>query len=273
MVSNITNQSIDISSDEIFKVNVTSPLESNGAIPVNIQDQTSPAFDIFFMQVDNDTQTTLAQNYFIDDQLINLTNATGYTPGQLLNIFEGSNYYYGEIISVNGNEIELDTPLDFNYTTSALVAESSRDISVDGSLETQIYEIALPGSAEISIDITRIMFAMICVDPPEYNEFCDIPGGLTYGIVLRRKDGIYQNYWNVKSNGELANLMFDLNYYEQTWPQGVNGIAGRLTYGGQSKHGVTIRLDPGDSLQLLVQDDLTSLVEFRIIAEGHVVTD
>jgi hypothetical protein len=35
--------------------------------------------------------------------------------------------------------------------------------------------------------------------------------------------------------------------------------------------GVAIRLGPGEDLEVLIQDDISSLVKFHLIAEGHVV--
>lgn len=47
----------------------------------------------------------------------------------------------------------------------------------------------------------------------------------------------------------------------------------RRSFGGQDKNGVVIRVDGdlGESLELLIQDDLTGLETFRIVVQGHVV--
>lgn len=39
----------------------------------------------------------------------------------------------------------------------------------------------------------------------------------------------------------------------------------------QDKHGVAIRLEADESLEIIVQDSLTSLTAFSVVAEGHVV--
>jgi len=95
---------------------------------------------------------------------------------------------------------------------------------------------------------------------------------LTNGIVLRANNGDMTNIWNVKSNGEIALLAFDAQYADKA-PAGLNGFRFRNTYGGQSKHGVVIRLGFSEKLELLVQDDLTGLDGFTMMAQGHVVTD
>jgi hypothetical protein len=106
----------------------------------------------------------------------------------------------------------------------------------------------------------------------DLSKFGDIAGGITNGIVMRKVDGTYRNIFNVKTNGEMAGIMFDFDILSaQNVNQGQNGFNGRLTFAGQSKVGVTIRLAPGEDLQLLVRDDLTDLDLLEIVAEGHEV--
>ena len=49
----------------------------------------------------------------------------------------------------------------------------------------------------------------------------------------------------------------------------------RITWGGQSKQGVVIRLDgdTNDSFVAVVRDNLTGLNKFRVKVQGHVVED
>ena len=111
---------------------------------------------------------------------------------------------------------------------------------------------------------------MVTDGAPTFLLFGDL-AKLINGIVLRRNNGTVDNIFNIKTNGELNNLCYDVSFYRATNPSGVNGIGARMTFGGQSKHGVVIRLDPGESLQLLIRDDLSDLLTFRLVAQGHVV--
>ena len=79
--------------------------------------------------------------------------------------------------------------------------------------------------------------------------------------------------WNAKTNGELALICASDFYYTDKAPAGQNGARFRNTFSGQDKHGVTIRLAPGETLELVVQDDLTLLSVFNMMAQGHFVTD
>jgi hypothetical protein len=93
---------------------------------------------------------------------------------------------------------------------------------------------------------------------------------LVNGIALRKNIPTAGNIhlWNCKTNGELGELSFDKSYDDKA-PAGVYGFSSRLTYAGQSKHGVAIKLDPGEAVELLIQDDLTLLLTFTIMVEGH----
>ena len=89
---------------------------------------------------------------------------------------------------------------------------------------------------------------------------------------MRKVDGEQRNIFNAKTNGELANLMYDFDIEAATNPQqGQDGFTGRMTFGGQSKMGVVIRLGQGEDLQMLIQDNLSSLEILEIICEGHIV--
>jgi hypothetical protein len=61
-----------------------------------------------------------------------------------------------------------------------------------------------------------------------------------------------------------------MDYTDRT-AQGQFGTGARITFGGQSKHGVVIRLSELDALQFIVQDNLTGLTSLKIVAEGHEV--
>jgi hypothetical protein len=52
-----------------------------------------------------------------------------------------------------------------------------------------------------------------------------------------------------------------------------------MTFGGTAKHGVVIRLEPGDRLEMVIQDDLAtlggagSITSFKVMVQGHQTSD
>lgn len=252
---------------------VVSYYDDRGNVEVAIQDQFSPAIDAFFgMPVG---VTTLAVETAIDDLTISVADASSASVGDRVLLIEvdpdpaPGQFYLGTILGIAVNDITLDTPINFAYEIGTICAFRNSEIAVDGSITTQIFD--FPVSAGVtSLDITRFMFTMECDGAPDDSKFGNLPA-LTNGIVMR-KQGItdIQNFWNIKTNGDFAALSYDVTYSDKAGA-GNHGVRCRMSYGGQDKHGVTIRLAPTESLELLVQDDLSGLVRFIIAVQGHVV--
>jgi hypothetical protein len=257
-------------------------VETNGGLAVNVQDQTSPPIDFFFTQITGPPTTVavevgpLTPTAFIYDVVV--ADSTGCSVGDYFGMFNADDPLnnratFGTILAVDAgtDTITLDTPIDFEFQVGDTAACFSRDMNVDGSTTPQIFSVQVGPNATQSIDITRFMISMYTSSAANLGLFGNLPK-LTYGCVLRRVDGDTRNIWNVKDNGELANISFDYDQYSAVG-QGQDGVNFRNTYAGADKHGVAIRLSPGDALQFIIQDNLTGLQRFRVIAEGHYVTD
>lgn len=262
----------------VDSLGTTWELEQNGAMPVNIQDQTTRAFDNRLCMTVTGTPYTLASDAEPNDYDIELVDATGLNVGDTIGLFQNSSNpasYFGVILSIASNTLTMDTPIDnlFDTDLSPVLFEVACNANADGSVSPVIFKMA--NDANQAIDITRILIHItdeIAMDDSKFGGLT----ALTRGVVLRKKkaDGSYTNYWNraVKTNGELGLVAFDKEYDPKA-PAGVYGLRARYTMGGQSKHGVVIRLSINEELQLVVQDDLTGLLTFEIMAEGHFVTD
>lgn len=218
----------------------------------------------------------LASDTTPDTYIIQLVDATGLSSGDEIALFQNSNnpgFYFGTIQGIVVNTLTMHQPIDIVFaTTTANLFLLNCDLNVDGSIGgggREIFTIA--NNSTTPIDITRIIFTIETATAPEYSEFGDLPA-LTRGIVLRKKkaDGTFNNIFTAKTNKDLQRLMYDIAAFDTGgFFGGVEGLAGRLTFAGANKLGVAIRLEENEALELLVQDDLTGLVAFRINAEGH----
>jgi len=246
---------------------------AGGGLDVAVQDQHSQSFDIYFSQT-IDSPTTLAVEGAIDAYSITATTGHGILVGEQLVMYDSvsARLYIGVALAVATDVITLDTPLNFTYPiATTVIARSTKDLNVNGSGTRQTFSISPPINRKV--DITRIIFQMTTDGAAAFEDFGDINGGLGRGFLMRSVNGVTTNYFNVKTNGDFSNLMYDVTTFNPSNPSGVYGISGRMTWGGQSKHGVVIRLEEGDSLEVIVQDDLTDLLTFRMIACGHIVED
>jgi hypothetical protein len=253
-------------------VTIKSPLEPNGSIPVTLQDQTTPPFIIKASQVTNTTALAVAVSP--EDTDIEVVDSTGIIVGNYLGLFNTTTdaFYVGTVLAINANVLSLDTPVDMAFEIGDTVGTGITNMAVDGSATTQIFTLrgADPGLS-VTLDVTRIMILCTTNTQTNLTDFGDIEGGLLRGLVMRRTDGMINNIFNFKSNIEMKGFMFDWDALEASNPgQGVNGFSGRLTFAGQNKMGVVIRIGPGESIQLLVQDNLSSLLSLEVIFEGSV---
>jgi hypothetical protein len=245
-------------------------VDEHGNLMVNVQDQTTRVLDLYFGQLQD--LTTLSVQADIDDLTLTLTDTTGFVDGKTIGIFSIDDpdiFFLGvQIGAPVGNVITIDRPIDRTLTVNSPVVAVDINMAIDGSVTTQIFQIGPvgPGSEQI-LDITRILGIITDGVTMDDGKFGGIDA-LTNGVVLRLSNGVKQNIWNVKTNGDLALLAFDAQYTDKA-PAGENGFRFRNTYAGQDKHGVALRLDPGDTLEVLIQDDLTDLTSFNMIAQGH----
>lgn len=258
-------------------VNIKSPLELNGGIPVNLQDQTTRAIIANFNQVTNSTD--LAIDAAQKSYTITPTDTTGFVAGRYIILFHPSSKnfsFYKQIGDPAAGVVTLDTPLDFSYPAGTFVDTSTTALDVDGSSAVQTFGLrgtGAPPGVDITVDITRLIFACTAASAIDLAKFGDLTA-LARGLVLRRRNDRLENIFNVKTNGQIAGIMYDYDDFASTNPsKGVDGFTSRLTFGGQNKIGVVQRLEIGEDLEILVQDDLRGLTSLEIIAEGHIVTN
>jgi len=262
-------------------------LEQNGAMPVNIQDQTSEVIDLHLSQLL--TVFTLTAGTSIGDTSLTGDTDGVYTPlvGDIVCLKEDLAFYQAEILTVTPNgganyTLALDTPLDYAYTVAGGCSVRNINLAVDGSVTPVIFNLS-PANLTVGTQWDVVRVVMVFQGPglggaspaPTDSDF-GTQAAATKGIVFRKKDGVYKNYFNVKTNGDLRAHMYDVTY-TGTSRAGDYGTSCRRTFGGQSKNGVVIRLESkasnSDEFQAIVQDDLTAHTTIQFIAQGHIVTD
>lgn len=250
-------------------------LTENSTLPVTIHDQTTPPFIIPLSQYKDDTPITVATA--LDDYTLTLTDTTNFIDGTFVVLYDtaGSRYWFGyQVGAPVGQVITVDRPLDYTFQIGDIATAGITNMAVDGSGTPQIFRVRLgdPG-LNVSIDIVRIIITIYAESTVNLSTFGDIEGGITNGVTLRRIDGDYHNIFNVKTNGDISSIAYDTMEYSSTNPQqGQDGLVARLTFGGQDKMGIVLRIGANEDLQLIINDDLTDLTRMLIIAEGSVAS-
>ena len=235
-------------------------------------DQTTRPVDTK-INIIQDLTITLAAIPTVDQYDLTLTTGHGVVANEFLAFLEQNGdpqIYFGEVLNVAVDVVTMDTPVPFAFTpASTTVLKYTSSLNVNGSITAVVS--SLINVFTTAIDITRFVFHMTSASPMDDGLFGSL-ASLTRGIVLRKKllNGDYINYFNVKDNGEFAELAYDTSYSEKA-PAGLFGFSARISYAGIDKHGVVIRLDPGEIIELLIQDNLTGLTSFDMMVQGHIV--
>ncbi len=245
-------------------------LNGTNSLDVNVQDQHTRSFDRHFRKTLG--AATLAVAIEPNDYSFTAAGGHGIVVGEHVTLYDSMTdiEFTAEVLTVVVNAIGLDAPAstDFAVATTT-ITRSTIELDVDGSVTRQTF--AVTNLAVAPIDITRILLVIICDSAPTLATFGDL-AALTRGVVVRVDNGEDYIVFNVKTNADLISMMIpDVTFFNAAG-HGQDGLAGRLTFGGQDKHGVVIRLEQGDSLELIVQDNLTALNSFRFVAAGHVTS-
>lgn len=238
---------------------------------VFIQDQETDIID-YFLCLELAPLELLAPTV-VDERIIQVVDGTGVSNGSYVCIQENKRAFQGQVISGGGtSNLVLDTPLDYTFSTDALISNRTPDLNVIGSAVAPITA-SLKPIPGVKWDITRIIIAMTHSSAGDDSKFGNL-ASLTNGIVLRKSNTIHHTIFNAKNNGDLRLRMYDVNYSDKAGA-GLYGTTTRRSFSGADKNGVVIRLD-GDldeSLDIIIQDALNLLTSFRVVAQGHVVED
>jgi len=268
-----------------LSVNATEYLKTSGVgtkeepfklvVDAALQDQTTPILIVPANKVSN--TTTLTTTIAKGDMTIDVDTTTGFVAGVFIVLANATENRYmtaRQVGAIAGSTVTLDTPVDFEYPAGTQITNGSTNLGVNGAVTTQVFSLrASDPGLPLIVDITRMIFTCTTATAVDMSTFGDL-AALTNGLVLRRVDGTYNNIFNVKTNGEIASLMYDFQVYDATNPQqGQDGFVSRLTFAGQNKIGVTLRIGPDEDVELLIQDDLSGLTDFTVMFEGHVVDE
>lgn len=273
-----SNVSVVFTAGQSANVKITSPLETsdrgNSALPVFVQDQTTGVLDLPFLQELN--TTALVADTAVNSHTVSLAPGHGAVVGNTLEIADttnGSWFQQSLVLAVAGDNITLDSPICRIFTVSnTTVVVSSKDMAVSGTPGAPVVFSVNPLNVQEG-DITRLICTITDNVDMDFETFGGLPA-LTNGIVLRvnNGDGTYRILQNFKTNGDIALYSFDTSYFANNGG-GTRGFQSRMTFAGQSKHGVVVRLDGSinESLELLVQDTLIGLNSMQWLSQGSEV--
>jgi hypothetical protein len=263
---------------KVLEIFTRSFIPTSDTIAVSPEDRFTPFDDFFFVQAIG-IPTTITADTVVGNYTIDVASIDNISVGDQIFIFSGisgeDRFFPAGVLSISVLTLTLDRQVDFIYESGDTVISTTKDMNVDGSITPQVFEIRAGGAdSEAEFDITRILMKCLTSSAVDFSKFGDIAGGLTRGLQLRDKTDTteFKNKWNAKTNGDFALLAYDWEGLQAINPsQGQDGFKMRYSLGGADKHGVVKRIGSNRSLQLVIQDDLTTLTEFVAIGANHEV--
>lgn len=241
---------------------------------VFIQDQTSPILTIPILI--GRASVTLAADTILNDRDITLAGGHGTLVNEIIELADtvALKFMQSRVTAVNANVVTLDQPVNRVYLAAGptVVQRSSDDMLVDGSVTPQIFSILpLPSQSGDMVRINLEIEASTDMDQTTFGGEDALINGCV--IRIREEDGNFKNLFNFKSNGDVIAQGFDHSFLQPKTGGATRGFSSQVTWGGQSRHGVVIRLDGSlaERLEVVIQDDLTAgtNTKFKITAQGH----
>jgi|GEM_PF-1801393 len=280
-----TTDEVCLSNLIVFKANdINSRIKAVSSLTGNVETVTSyrKALDVnpayVHRKIVNETfhqntgiSSNLSSPASVGDTSVVVVSSVGFTIGSEIVICEGETREIGllTITGIVSNTLILDRPLANDYTVGLNVCEVISNMAVLGTLASpSVFEIKPP--LNTVWQITRYLPNIVDNLAADDSKF----GGtaaLTNGVVLKAttEAGRSVVFSNWKTNGDLKLDMYNVDYTDKAGG-GNYGVNGRWTFTSSEVVAEIDGSDPLQKLEILIQDNLTALVDFRIKAQGRV---
>lgn len=241
-----------------------------GALNIHDADVHTIPFNEFFHR-HTGVSDTIATASSAGDIEIEVTDGALFDIGDNLQIENGViETTFPTITNINGNVLTLDRPMDYGFEIGDNVEIVTHNMAVNGSLSNPVSFKLIP-DVDQSWHVIGFSLTLIHGSSGDDSRFGDIAGGLTNGVIFRAFNGAtgqYRTFTLWKTNGDISLDTGGITY---------NDKAGGGNFGTNALGQIKIRSgavpkisgENGDYIEVLVQDDISSLVAFEIKAQGH----
>ena len=202
---------------------------------------------------------------------ITVVNGASFSIGQRIQLYEGT-VEESDLITITnivGNVLTLDRPIDMDFTTSAYAKLSVSNMAVSATLGSpMLFYVEPPAGVVWHIDrLTGLIYDNAVMDDSKLGGIAAVTNGLLLRVAYG--NGTYENIGCIKNNQEIYMICGPGRcQYADKAPAGYYGFRWEMNF-GDGDYIIRLDGDAGDALQILVQDDLSGLVSFYAIAQGH----
>lgn len=260
------NSFVYVGNENISSV-IVSPLDENGYVFVRPMETTNEILDIKLIHVEENA--TLNQSLSENDRVAYFNTGHGIVAQDSINFYCDNRIVQINAELVNGNNITLAMPSDINCGINDLIQYGRSNANIVGNITTPT-EFCFMAYWNKTYHINRMLGTIRDESPMDDGLFGGIPK-LTYPVVYRVYDGYIKNLFPVSRNGAFALRMYDVTYADKA-PSGEYGFRFRRSFGGADKNGAVIELNGNtqDKFCKLVSVDLTDLIDFETLIQGHI---
>ena len=211
----------------------------------------------------------IAVEAVIDSYEITATPGHPFVASDFLVLAEDDRVFQAQVLSVLGDVLTLDSPVDYAFPViGTFLGKVTHDLNVNGSVTRQTFSIGTPNIVTKDVHYRGLRINItdgVAMDDSKFGGITALTRGVTFRLV--KNDGRRFNVANVKTNGDLG-LFFDNKQYDNRGSGG-GQYSLEITWKIAQDDGTVINIEPGDSVEVIVQDDLTALTSFRVWAFGH----
>ena len=244
----------------------------NGAINVHEADAHTVPVNKYFSR-ETGSSATLVLPSEVGDINITVSSGAVFSVGNFVEFIDEPNEpIYRRITAISVDVITIDAPLDNAHSAGATLIAVTIDMNVIGSLLAPVSFKFKPDAGSPVWHIVRFLFSMVHGTAGDLGLFGNLPA-LTNGAVLRGYDGAsgtFRTFMNIKSNADMKNNMYDVDFDARSGGGGSYGTSGR----GSIKIGTgavpKLNASNGDYFEILIQDDISGLNSFRMKVQGHI---
>ncbi len=171
---------------------------------------------------------------------------------------------YAVVKNVNVDVITIDRPIDNNFiVANTLGRKVSSKMNVDGSSTKKIFTVR---AGTVPIDFAFFGVSMSDNSIMDETKFGSLTE-LNNGLVLRIVNSYQESIFTFKKNADFS--LYGMSEYPEKVPAGTYAFLSKLNFNGQENRGVVLRVSDNDVIQFIVQDNLSTLDDFRCVAVGH----
>jgi len=147
-------------------------------------------------------------------------------------------------------------------------------MNVDGSTTRKTFVVTVPETGTETLDIKGVRVHIADNVVMDDGKFGGITA-LTRGVIIRKytpeiwpANESSEFYFNIKSNLDFQLQLDNLKWSDKA-PSGQYGLIS--DWKASIDDGVTCRINPGDRVEVIIQDDLTELISMKMWFYGHLV--